>query len=208
MPALKRFSMERCLKPNNFGVVASRQIHSFSDASSIGYGQVSYLRMENERGDVHCVFLIGKARVAPVKIMTIPRLELTAATVSVCVVEMIARELDEPLNSRHCWTDTTVLKYICNKKKRFQVFVANRVQTIRDAANPYQWRYVESKRNPADDASCGLDGQELSPQCRWITGPNFFRLPESERPQLPGDLDDIPVDDPEVKKDLGTQHGR
>ena len=91
--------MERCLKPNNFGVVVSRQIHSFSDASSTGDGQVSYLRMENERGDVHCAFLIGKARVAPVKTMTIPRLELTAATVSVRVVEMIARELDEPVNS-------------------------------------------------------------------------------------------------------------
>ena len=133
--------MERCLKPNNFGVVVSRQIHSFSDASSTGYDQVSYLRMENERGDVHCAFLIGKARVAPVKTMTIPRLELTAATVSVRVVEMIARELDEPVNSRHFWTDsTTVLKYISNEKKRFQVFVANRLQTIRDATNPYQWR--------------------------------------------------------------------
>ena len=57
--------------------------------------------MENERGDVHCAFLIGKARVAPVKTMTIPRLQLTAATVSVRVVEMIARELDEHVNSRH-----------------------------------------------------------------------------------------------------------
>ena len=105
--------------------------------------------MENERGDVHCAFLIGKARAAPVKTVTIPHLELTAATVSVRVVEMIARELDEPVNSRHFWTDsTTVLKYISNEN------VANRVQTIRDATKPYQWRYVGSdrvikwKRNP------------------------------------------------------------
>ena len=158
--------------------------------------------MENERGDVHCAFLIGKA---PVKTMTIPRLQLTAATVSIRVVEMIARELDEHVNSRHFWTDsTTVLKFISNENKRFQVFVANRVHTIRDATNPYQLRYVESKRNPVDDASRGLDGQELSPQCRWITGPNFLRLPESEWPQLPGDLDDIPVDDSEVKRILVT----
>ena len=50
-PALEQFSMERCLKPKNFGTVVSRQIHSFSDASSTGYGQVTYLRMENERGE-------------------------------------------------------------------------------------------------------------------------------------------------------------
>ena len=112
MPALEQFSMERCLKPKNFGTVVSRQIHIFSDASSTGYGQVTYLRMENERGDIHCAFLMGKARVAPVKTMTIPRLELTAATVSVRVGEMIARELDEPVESKIVWTDsTTVLKY-------------------------------------------------------------------------------------------------
>ena len=83
LPTLERLSMERCLKPNNFGAVESRQIHRFSDASSTCYGQVSYLGMENERGDVHSAFLIGRARVASVKTIAIPRLELTAAAVSV-----------------------------------------------------------------------------------------------------------------------------
>ena len=195
LPALEQFSMERCLKPKNFGTVVSRQVHSFSDASSTGYGKVTYLRMENERGDIHCAFLMGKDGVAPVKTMTIPCLELTAATVSLRVGEMIARELDEPVESKNVWTDsTTVLKYLHNDKRRFHVFVANRVQTIRDATYPHQWRYVESKRNPADDESRGLSGHEL------ITGPKFLWLPESEWPQLPCDLGDISVDDPEVKK--------
>ena len=195
--------MERCLKPANFGTVVSRQIHNFSDASSTGYGQVTYLRIENEKGDIHCAFLLGKARVAPVKTMTIPRLELTAATVSVRVGEMIAKELDEPAESKTYWTDsTTVLKYIRNNKKRFHVFVANRVQTIRDETNSNQWRYVGTDINPADDSSRGLKGHELSKQHRWITGPNFLWLPESEWPQLPADLDDVSLNDPEVKKVL------
>ena len=104
LPALEYFSKERCLKPANFGAVISRQIHDFSDASSKGYGQVSYLRIENEKGDIHCAFLMGKASVAPVKTMIIPRLELTAATVSVSVGEMIAKELDEPAESKTYWT--------------------------------------------------------------------------------------------------------
>ena len=108
---------------------------------------------------------MGKARLAPVKPTTIPRLELTAATVSVQVGKMIRRELDVPSDSETFWTDsTTVLKYLRNEIRRFQVFVANRVQAIRDETVPTQWRFVNSKCNPADDASRGLKGCELSTQ--------------------------------------------
>lgn len=201
LSTLERFSMDCCIKPVDFGTVVSRQLHSFSDACSSGYGQVTYLRIENGKGDLHCSFLMGKAPLAPVKPTTIPRLELTAATVSVQVGKMIRRELDVPIDSETFWTDsTTVLKYLRNERGCFQVFVANRVETIRDETVPTQWRFVNSKCNPADNASSGLKGCELSTQQRWIRGPDFLRLPESEWSVLPPDLEEIPVDDPEVKK--------
>ena len=56
------------------------QLHVFSDASEIGYGASSFLRSEHPDGRVHCAFIIGKARNAPVKFVSIPRLELQAAT--------------------------------------------------------------------------------------------------------------------------------
>lgn len=83
LPALEHSSMMRSLKPTTFGKVISRQIHSFSDASLTGYGQETYPRITNEKGDIHCAFLMGKVRVAPVKTTTTPRLELTTAAVSV-----------------------------------------------------------------------------------------------------------------------------
>lgn len=145
LSTLERFCMDHCIKPVDFGTVVSRQLHSFSDACSSGYGQVTYLRIENDKGDLHCSFLMGKARLAPVKPTTIPRLELTAATVSVQVGKMIRRELDVPIDSETFWTDsTTVLKYLRNETRRFQVFVANRVQAIRDETVPTQWRFVNS----------------------------------------------------------------
>ena len=114
---------------------------------------------------------------------------------------MLPRELDKPVDGSHYRRDsTTVLRHIRNEKKRFQVFVANWVQMIQDATNPHQWRYVESKRNPADDASHGLEGQELYLQCCRITGSNFLWLPETKWPWLPFDLDDISVENPEIKK--------
>ena len=84
LPMLSEFGVERCLKPENYGRPDRVHIHHFCDASEAGYGVVSYMRMENDKG-IHCSFLTSKARVAPIKQVTIPRLELTAATIAVKV---------------------------------------------------------------------------------------------------------------------------
>ena len=76
---VQRITIPRCYKPDNFGRVVNAQLHHFSDASVKGYGQCSYLRLVNENQKVHCSFVMGKSRVAPLKPVTIPRLELTAA---------------------------------------------------------------------------------------------------------------------------------
>lgn len=75
---------------SDFGELVHSQIHHFSDASELGYGTVSYLslsRMTNAEGKVHVAFLMAKAKVAPLKWQTIPRLELAAAALSVKVVQ-------------------------------------------------------------------------------------------------------------------------
>lgn len=127
------FKIQRCVKPEGFGSMVSAQLHHFADASEHGYGTASYLRMQNMEERVYVAFLFGKSRVAPLKPVTIPRLELTAAVVAVRVDKMLQSELQLPLKKACFWTDSTsVLKYIKNEDRRFQTFVANRVTTIRD----------------------------------------------------------------------------
>ncbi len=77
------FKVERCLKPPDFGKPTHGQLHHFSDTSESGYGTVPYLRMQNNSSNIHVSFMLGKARVAPLKQVTIPRLELTAAVLAV-----------------------------------------------------------------------------------------------------------------------------
>ena len=145
---LEQFAVERCLKPTNFGLIVSSQLHSFSDASGEGYGVVSYLRVVNEAKDVHCAFLIGTSRQTPQKSITIPRLELSAAVVATRLNRMMQNELDVTVDREFFWTDSTcVLSYIVNKDKRFQTFVANRITTTHEGSRQDQWYYVDTCSN-------------------------------------------------------------
>ncbi|XP_029619853.1 uncharacterized protein LOC115200878 [Salmo trutta] len=88
---LSRFQIDRCMMPENFGQVKTAQLHHFGDASEQCYGTASYLRFTNGMGKVHIAFILGKSRVTPLKQMTIPRLELAAATLAVRVDRMLRR---------------------------------------------------------------------------------------------------------------------
>nr|XP_057925588.1 uncharacterized protein LOC131127575 isoform X1 [Doryrhamphus excisus]XP_057925589.1 uncharacterized protein LOC131127575 isoform X1 [Doryrhamphus excisus] len=196
------FEVDRCFKPREFGDHVVAQLHHFSDASEVGYGTASYLRLQTN-GKVYVSFLLGKGRVAPLKQMTIPRLELVAAVLAVRVAKLLQKELQLQLKESVFWTDsTTVLKYIRNETSRFHTFVANRAAYIREATDVDQWRYVSSKENPADEASRGMRAEDFLKNRRWIIGPEFLWRPKEEWPKLEVDLDGVPVDDPEVKRNL------
>ena len=79
---IEQFHVQRCFKPADFGEVTSASLHHFSDASELGYGPCSYIRTVCKEGNIHCCLLMGTARVVPKKFVSIPRLELTAATLS------------------------------------------------------------------------------------------------------------------------------
>ena len=194
---LQLIQIPRCYQPLKFGTVIKTELHHFSDASTTGYGQCSYVRLINTEGKVHCALVIGKSRVAPTKIVTIPRLELAAAVVSVKVSELLKEELEYENVEEFFWTDSKViLGYISNEARRFHTFVANRVQTIRQSTTAEQWRYVSTQNNPADHASRGLTAEELR-KSNWLTGPSFLWETEIDL-----DTDCAPklqIGDPEVR---------
>ena len=99
----------------------------FSDASEKGYGQVSYLRLVDTKNKIHCVFVMGKSRVAPLKFVSIVRFELIAVTLSIRMSKLIQEEHQYSIDKEYFWTDSQmVLGYLQNESKRFKVFVANR----------------------------------------------------------------------------------
>tara|TARA_B110000881_G_scaffold142907_1_gene126249 strand:- start:157 stop:5301 length:5145 start_codon:yes stop_codon:yes gene_type:complete len=202
---LEEFCINRCLIPEGFENPTAVQIHHFSDASGVGYGSTSYLRLTNANGGVHCILLIAKSRVAPIKKITIPRMELTAATVAVRIDTMLRSELQLSEVESFFWTDsTTVLRYIRNESARYQTFVANRVEVIRERSTPSQWRHVGTAQNPADECSRGQSVEKFLTNQRWTRGPEFLWQEETKWPDQSWlynhDNDATQLgDDPEVK---------
>lgn len=132
LPMLSKFHIPRCYYPKSV-TVASIQLHGFSDASEKAYSGVVYLRMEDTNGMVHTSLVASKTRVAPIKPLTIPRLELNGALILAQLLSQFKEVLEIPLTFVHAWTDSTiVLVWICGNPRRFKVYVSNRVAQIMD----------------------------------------------------------------------------
>ena len=197
---LASLKVPRCYKPKDFGEVTSIELHNFSDASTLGYGQCSYLRLINSEDKIHCALVMAKSRVTPSKPITVPRLELTAALLSVKVSAFLQKELQYGEITEVFWTDSEVVRgYISNDARRFHTFVANRVQTIREYSRPDQWRRIDTKDNPADEASRVLSAQELINSPRWWTGPSLLWSPLDSQAGCEEPVT-VSESDPEVKK--------
>ena len=172
--SLKKFCYLQCFWPHKFKPV-SYELHCFCVASAISYSALAYLQIIDKNDFVHVSFVMGKSRVAPLKSVIIPRLELVAAVSGVDIVQFVQLKTDLSISRVLYWTDSTsVLNYISSKTKRFHVFVANKISRILEASNPSEWRYVNTKLNPADLGSRGLLPNQLKVAELWLNGPTFL----------------------------------
>lgn len=164
-------------------------MHVFCDAATKAVGAVAYLKLIAADGHSDRGFLLGKARLAPKPDITIPRLELCAAVLAVEVADMVQEELDFTFDDVNFYTDSkVVLGYIFNDKRRFYVYVHNRVERIRRSTHAHQWCYVPTHLNPADHATRGLPAEHLS-HSTWLSGPPFLTdSSQGQTQEVPFDL--------------------
>ena len=112
---LNHVNIPRCYFPGGCSLDATFQLHHFSDASEVGYGTVSYLKRETVDGRVDCSFIMAKSRTAPLQFVSVPRLELQAATIAVRMHRLILKEIDLVMSASFFWTDSKItLQYINN----------------------------------------------------------------------------------------------
>ncbi|XP_052778542.1 uncharacterized protein LOC128215986 [Mya arenaria] len=187
---LSDVKINRCIN-----ITPASAIHTFVDASSQAFGAVVYAVSPADNikdcAESSVRLIAAKSRVAPLKTLSIPRLELLAATLGLKLTQTVCAALGIELESKVFWSDSmNVLYWIRGASRQYKTFVANRVGTIQDATTPKQWRHVSSANNPADIASRGSQLHTLSESELWWHGPNFLKCCEELWPENKIDMTD------------------
>ena len=102
LPGLSDIAIPQCFKPPHFEPDVF-ELHNFCDASNSAYAAVCYLRMVDFAGAVHCVFVMAKSRLSPLRVISIPRLKLSAALLSVQVSHIVQTEIRLPISKVVFW---------------------------------------------------------------------------------------------------------
>lgn len=160
------------------------QLHGFCDASSLAYGAVIYSRILTSAG-YETDIVISKTRVAPIKTISVPRLELCGAVLLAKLFHIVKKALTIDEISCFAWTDSTVvLAWLHKPPSHWKVFVANRVTEVLEVTPSNQWRHVPSEDNPADCASRGIAPEELYKNQLWWNGPAWLKEHQESWPIL------------------------
>ncbi|XP_022834488.1 uncharacterized protein LOC111362158 [Spodoptera litura] len=152
------------------------ELHGFSDASNIAYAAVVYCRIVDANGQIHSHLITAKTKVAPIKQISIPRLELCGSVLVAKLLIDVAQVMNIPKANIHAWTDSSVvLAWLNDHPSRWKTYVANRTSEILGLLDNSQWAYVKSKENPADIASRGVSSAFFLGDDLWIHGPGWLR---------------------------------
>lgn len=199
------FNCERIIVKRWIGISENYRhcsLHVFSDASLKAYSAVVYCRIVAADGSISSHMVAAKTKVAPLKKVTLPRLELCGARLGALLVNQVAKDLEIKDIIIKAHTDSEiVLAWIKGDINRWKPFVANRVADIKEIIDYKHWHHVSTKDNPADCASRGIDFAELAEFDLWWYGPQFLR--RADYIEVPG----IGIDDdqiPEKKKKVSV----
>ena len=170
---LELVKIPRCLKDPSLKV-EELSIHTFSDAPENAYTAVVYARHVYEDGNITARMIMSKSRLAPLKAVSIPRLELLGALIGLRLTRQVCSALKIPTNGVTYWVDSVNVGYwIQGQSREYKPFIAHRVGEIHEFSAPNQLRYVPMDVNPADLGKRSLTVEESAGADLWWKGPNF-----------------------------------
>lgn len=158
---------------NNFDKSSEYELHCFVDASKKAYAAVVYLRIQQSQ-EILTNIMFSKSKVAPIKEMSVPRLELMALVIGARVLNFVERNLDVKIGRSVIWSDSKCNLFWIQSTKMKPVFVENRVREIKLITKHVKFRYIPTDLNPADIPTRGMTCLELRSSKLWWHGPEFL----------------------------------
>ncbi|XP_046142523.1 uncharacterized protein LOC114881403 [Osmia bicornis bicornis] len=190
LTSLAKLSIPRLFNTTTTSTV---ELHGFADASVLAMAAVVYLVVHSPSTGTHTSLICSKTRVTPLKRLTIPRLEHTAALLLPKLMRHIHASLNMPVSHTFMWTDSEVtLAWIKTHPSKWKDYVRNRVIQIQEITQYFHWRHVPGSSNPADCASGGMTTEQLQQHSLWWTGPPWLTQPQNTWPkQTSVDADEL-----------------
>ena len=197
---IEGISISRCIYERPKQEVLECELHRFGDASSKAYCAVVYLVYKTNKG-TSAKLLTSKSRVAPLKKLTIPRLELMSARILAQLVDTVKLALESQLkvNRVRYWLDSSTALCWIRKRGEWKQFVRHRVNEILKLTNKEHWGHCPGEENPADIGSRGALGSKLRDDKLWWCGPQWLTQGEEKWPATVEDIR-TPESEEELKK--------
>ncbi|XP_065075451.1 uncharacterized protein LOC135699156 [Ochlerotatus camptorhynchus] len=159
------------------------ELHTFADASTAAYGACTYVCCENALGVVKIRLLASKSKVAPLKRLTIARLELCACVLAAHLYHRIKESINIHVSASYFWSDSSVCIYwLRAPPSSWKTFVANRVSEIQHYTHGGRWNHISGSENPADLVSRGMSVEEFVKNEAWKHGPSWLAHPQQSWP--------------------------
>lgn len=186
LPALSEVTVKRWLHTTTKGT--KMELYGFADASIMAYAAVVYSRVIDDKGEIHVQLISAKTRVAPIKTVSVPRLELCGAVLLTRLLNEVAEQLNVAKEDIYAYTDSkVVLSWLQGHPSKWKTFIANRTSEIISTLPSHHWGHVASKENPADLASRGVHASMLKYARLWWVGSAWLHEKEIKH-EVPTDL--------------------
>ncbi|XP_054717257.1 uncharacterized protein LOC129226651 [Uloborus diversus] len=173
------------------------QLHSFSDASKKAYGTVIYFRVIKTDGTITTSFITSKSRVAPLKTLSLPRLELMGALLSARLCAKVSKALKFEKSCFFHTDSSIVYHWIRGEPSCYKPFVKNRIEEIQRLTEPPKWNFCPGRDNPSDIVSRGISVRELKDSQLWWHGPPWLSQTEQFWPKI--ETQNVSIHDLELK---------